>query len=442
MKNERLSFEKSKAFGQALEKLVPGGAHTYSKGRDQFPLEAPNGITQGKGARVWDADGNRLVDWSMGLTSVSLGHAHQAVNAAVHAEIDKGVNFQRPAEIELRAAETFLDIVGTDMVKFAKHGSVVTTAAVKLSRGYTGRAKVAVPREHPFFSFDDWFIGTTPADFGIPEALKQFTVRFGYGDIASLESVFREHGDDLACVMLEPAKFDPPPDGFLTVVRDLCTRNGTVLVLDEMVTGLKMAVPGASRYFGVEADLYTYGKGISNGYAATALTGKGSIMRLGGLEPDGARKLFLLSTTHGAESSGLAAMIATLEIFRDGSVVAENWRRGEALRQRLDAVTSRHGLEEHVAIKGYPCLMAAEFRGPDGTPDDAFRTLFLQEMIASGILFQGLFVLTPSHGDDELADTETAWDRACAVYAEALLAGSAEELLTGPLTKPVFRRYL
>lgn len=442
MTNRRLAFEKSKEFGRRLERLVPGGAHTYSKGRDQFPLEAPNGIVRGRGARVWDADGNELVDWSMGLTSVGLGHADERVNAAVVEEIARGVNFQRPGRIELEAAEAFLAFAGTDMVKFAKHGSSVTTAAVKLARAFTGREIVAVPRQQPFFSFDDWFIGTTPVDLGIPDELKRFTLLFDYGDLAGLEALFDANPGRIACVMLEPVKFDPPPPGFLEGVRRLCTDRGAVLVLDEMVTGTKWAVPGASAYFGVEADLYTYGKGIANGFAATALTGRREIMDLGGLEPEGARKLFLLSTTHGSESSGLAAMIATLGILRDGEAICANWGRGEEMRRRLDAVTARHGLSDMIAVRGYPCMMAADLRGPDGRPDDRFRTLFLQEMIAAGVLFQGLFVPTPAHGEAELSDTEIAWDRACAAYARALEAGSVEGLLVGPPTKPVFRRYV
>jgi len=438
--NQRLSFDRSQAFTQALETLVPGGAHTYSKGRDQFSLHASNGITHGKGAWVWDADGNRLVDWSMGLTSVSLGHADPRVNAAVCASVEAGVNFQRPAALELEAARAFIDLTGCEMVKFAKHGSAVTTAAVKLARAHTGRRKVAVPREQPFFSFDDWFIGTTATDLGIPDELKQFSLSFSYNDIDSLDALFRQHPDDIACVMLEPTKFDAPKPGFLQAVQELCRRHGAVLVLDEMVTGLKFAVPGAARYFGVEADLYTYGKGIANGFSCAALTGRADIMRLGGIDRVGERKLFLLSTTHGAESTGLAAMVETLALFRDGKLIQANWQTGEQLRGRLSAIIARHGLESYLRIVGFPCMMALEALGPDGKADMAFRTLFLQEMMAWGILFQGLFFLTPSHGDAELAATEAAFDRSCAVYRTAMDQKSVEGLLQGPAIKPVFRR--
>jgi glutamate-1-semialdehyde 2,1-aminomutase len=362
------------------------------------------------------------------------------VTQAVCDTIQSGVNFTRPAAIELAAAERFLDVVGEDMVKFARHGSAVTTAAVKLSRGYTGRSKVAVPVEHPFFSYDDWFIATTAADFGIPEPIKAYTLRFSYNDLASLERLFADNPGEIACVMLEPVKLDPPAAGFLEGVRDLCTRHGAVLVFDEMVTGLKWGVPGAGARFGVRPDLSTWGKGIANGFACAALAGRREIMEIGGLRNTGQRKLFLLSTTHGSEAVGLSAMIATLNVFRSEDIVGRNWETGSALRRTLEAVIARHGLGEYLRIVGYPCIMALDARGPDRAPDRAFATLLLQEVIARGVLFQGVFVLTPSHGPAEIDLTAMAFDGACTIYRDALDAGSVDGLLIGPSTKPVFRK--
>ncbi|MEH6632286.1 MAG: glutamate-1-semialdehyde 2,1-aminomutase [Halopseudomonas aestusnigri] len=434
-----LNFEKSKAFTAQLEHLVPGGAHTYSKGRDQFPENAPNGITHGQGARVWDADNNEFIDWSMGLTSVSLGHAYPDVDDAVCEAIRRGVNFQRPSALELKAAEMFLSMTGTDMVKFAKHGSSITTAAVKLSRAFTGRTKVAVPREHPFFSFDDWFIGTTDSDYGIPSELKQFSLTFSYNNIDSLYTLFKDHPGEIACVIMEPTKFVAPKDDFLFKVRELCTRNGTILICDEMISGLKIGVPGASAYFGLDADLYTYGKGIANGFSCAALTGRGDIMSLGGIANEGSRKLFLLSTTHGAESTGLAAMIKTVDLFRDGRLVQQNWQVGENLRRQLKEVITNYNLDDYLKINGYPSMMLLETFGPTGL-DLSFRTLFMQEMISRGVLFQGLFILTPSHGEKEIAQTVQAFTGACSVYKQALDQGSVESILIGPAIKPVFRK--
>jgi glutamate-1-semialdehyde 2,1-aminomutase len=438
----RPTFAKSQEFTRRLERVVPGGAHTYSKGRDQFPQEAPSGIVRGEGSRIWDIDGNRLLDWGMSLASVSIGHGHPEVVGAVCRAIQSGVNFSRPAALEAEAAERFVRFSGDDMVKFARHGSCVNSAAVKIARAFTGRSKVAVAAEHPFFSFDDWFIASTATDFGIPEELKKFTLKFHYNDIESLRRLFEADGDDIACVMLEPVKFDPPGEGFLQSVREICTERGAVLVFDEMQSGLKFPLPGAGRYLGVKADLSTWGKGIGNGFSVSALSGSREIMQLGGIDNEGQRKLFLISTTHGAELVGLSALIATLDYYERTDVVGANWATGRRLRERLTSVFGRHGLSDHLSVIGYDGHLCLTILGPGKTPDDSFRTLLMQELIANGVLFQGTFVVTPSHGPAEIEETANAFDEACAVYARALGAGTVEGLLTGPAIKPVFRRYV
>jgi len=435
------NFDKSREFSRAVHDLIPGGAHTYSKGDDQFPLNAPAAITRGKGARVWDLDGNEYIDCSMGLTSVSIGHGYEPVVRAVCEAAAQGTNFQRPAAMELEAARVFLETVDAgDMVKFAKNGSTVTTAAVKLARAYTGRSKVALCREHNFFSYDDWFIVTTPTDHGIPPETRELTTVFSYNDIASVETLFKNRDHDIACLIMEPVKFDTPKEGFLEAVRDLCRENGAVFILDEMISGFKWSLKGASDYLGVKADITTWGKGIANGFSACALTGRAEIMELGGIRREGEKKLFLISTTHGAETIGLAAMLRTIEEFKRHNMIESNWQRGEALKQRLQATIDRHGLAFHLQLSGYACLFALMCRDADGKNDDRYRTLMMQEMIARGVLFQGLFYPTWSHQQAELDEIAAAFDAACGIYRRAVDQGSCEGLLVGPPAKPVFRK--
>ena len=434
-------FDKSRAFSREIHDLIPGGAHTYSKGDDQFPENAPAAITHGKGARVWDLDGNEYVDCSMGLTSVSIGHGYEPVVRAVCEAAAQGTNFQRPAAIELEAARVFLETVDAgDMVKFAKNGSTVTTAAVKLARAYTGRGRVALCREHNFFSYDDWFIVTTPTDFGIPAQTRELTAMFGYNDLASVEALFKERDHDIACLIMEPLKFDPPKEGFLEGVRDLCREHGVVFILDEMISGFKWSVKGASHHLGVKADITTWGKGIANGFSACALTGRADIMELGGIRREGGKKLFLISTTHGAETTGLAAMLQTIEEFRRNDMIADNWRRGAALKKRLQMSIDGRGLGAHLELAGDDCLFALMCRDAGGQPSDAYRTLVMQEMIARGVLFQGLFYPTWSHRQPELDQIALAFDEACDVYRQAIDRGSCDGLLVGAPAKPVFRR--
>lgn len=201
------NFSKSNKYRNSIHQLIPGGAHTYSKGDDQFPILSPAAISHGKGAYVWDIDGNKYLDCSMGLTSISLGHAYEPVLDRVRAELEKGVNFQRPSVIEMETAEKFLSLVPQhDMIKFAKNGSIVTTAAVKLARAFTGRKLVAFPGDHPFYSYDDWFIGTTDCNKGVPNEFSELSVTFKSCDIDSLKQLFNKYPGQIACVICEPEK--------------------------------------------------------------------------------------------------------------------------------------------------------------------------------------------------------------------------------------------
>ncbi|TAK90628.1 MAG: glutamate-1-semialdehyde 2,1-aminomutase [Burkholderiaceae bacterium] len=439
--NKIINFTRSREFSEQIHDLIPGGAHTYSKGDDQFPVNAPAAITHGKGAHVWDLDGNEFIDCSMGLTSVCIGHGYEPVAQAVSEAAFQGTNFQRPALIELDAARLFLETVESgDMVKFAKNGSTVTTAAVKLARAYTGKNRVAIAREHNFFSYDDWFIVTTPTDFGIPNDVRSMTATFSYNDYASVEALLSDDKHDIACLIMEPVKFDPPRDNFLHKVAALCKDRGVVFVLDEMISGFKWSLKGAQDYFGVKPDLATWGKGIANGFSACALTGRADIMELGGIRREGDDKLFLISTTHGAETIGLAAMIATIHEFKKYNMIESNWQRGADFKQKLEQAIQRHDLNDFLQPIGYACLLALVCRNPARIPDDAYRTLMMQEMIARGVLFQGLFYTTWSHQQAELDHMAAAFDQACAVYRAAIDIGSCAGLLVGRPAKPVFRK--
>lgn len=424
----------------ALIDLIPGGAHTYSKGPDQFPTNAPGTVVKGAGARVLGCDGRWYIDWGMGLTSVSLGHGHAEVCAAVTEAIADGVNFVRPSELERTAAVRFLEVFGGDMVKFCKNGSVATTAAVKLARAHTKRKIVAVPYEHPFFSYDDWFIGTTAAYAGIPEEIRALTMRFHYNDLESLEAVFAQAAGNVACVMLEPVKFDEPRPGFLEGVRALCDKHGAVLVLDETVSGLKWSMRGGGEYFKVRADLSVWGKGLANGFSACALSGRRDIMALGGSNQRGER-VFLVSTTHGAESSALAAMLKTLEIFERDRVIETNWLRGAALKQRLLASIEAAGMAPHITVLGYPCLLLVTWTGQPEARALEWKTLLFQELVREGILFQGVMYPTASHDDRVCDETVTAFERALPRVADAWKSGSVQGYLNGPAIRPVFRTY-
>ncbi len=435
----RTEFTRSRQLQDVVHKIIPGGCHTLAKGDDQFPVLAPGFIERGLGSHVWDVDGNEYIEYGMGCRAVTLGHAYPRVIEAVRDELSYGCNFGRPSPIELTCAETLLGMIdGAQMCKFAKDGSSVTTAALKLARAYTGRDKIALCGDHPFFAVHDWFIGTTAIDGGIPDAVKRLSCTFRYNDIDSLCTLFENHPGEIAAVILEPAKYNDPEDDFLHKVQELCHEKGAVFILDEMITGFRWHNGGAQKLYDIVPDLSTFGKALANGMSVSALVGKKQIMELGGLVHDKER-VFLLSTTHGAETHALAGALATMQVYQDEPVVETLFAQGTKLKQGLEAVISDHKLDGFVQVLGKPCCMVLVSRGPDGQPSQEFRTLMLQETIKRGLLIPSL-VVSYSHSDADIATTIEAIDQALFVYRKALSEG-VNKYLVGRPSKGVYRKF-
>lgn len=440
-----LTFRPAPTIGRSRElqakahALIPGGCHTYAKGDDQYPSIAPGFIERGLGCRVWDVDGNEYIEYGMGNRCVTLGHAFEPVVRAAQEEMHRGANFSRPAAIEVACAEQFLDMIeGAEMVKFCKDGSDATSAAVRLSRAYTGRDMVALCADHPFFSVDDWFIGTTAIDAGIPEAISQLSLTFRYNDLASVEALFAQNPGRIACVILEPAKYDDPQDKFLHRVRDLCHRNGAVFILDEMITGFRWHSGGAQKVYGIVPDLCTFGKALANGFALSALAGKRELMKRGGCYHEEER-VFLLSTTHGAETHALAAAIATMQTYQREPVIETLYRQGQRLLDGLQQSIDRHALGDYVQVVGPPCALVHVTLDAAKQRSQEFRTLLMQELVRRGILATSL-VVSYAHTDEDIDVTIDAWDEAMLVYRRALEDG-VERFLIGPASKSVYRKY-
>lgn len=420
-------------------RLIPGGAHTYAKGDDQFPACAPAAIERGLGSHVWDVQGREYIEFGAGLRSVTLGHAFAPVVEAVTRQLQHGANFTRPSRIEIEAAAELLEVLpGAEMVKFAKNASDCTTAAVKLARACTGRDYVAFCRDQPFFSTDDWFIGATPMAAGVPRAIRSLSLGFPFNDPPALERLFAEHPGKIACVILEPATVVEPHPGYLEKLQSLCAREGAVLIFDETITGFRWRIGGGQEYYGVTPDLAVFGKALGNGFAAAALVGKRELMERGGLRHSHER-VFLLSTTHGAETHTLAAVREVIGVYRREPVIETLWRQGERLKRGVQQAISARGLDSHVRLLGPPCNLVYETRDTRGERSQAMRTLFLQELVRQGILAPSL-VVSYSHSDSDIDRAVEAIDAALAVYARALADG-VERYLQGPPVQPVFRTY-
>jgi len=446
-----------KTFSQRLHAVIPGGAHTYSRGDDQFPSNAPSILEKGEGAFVFSPNGEKFLDYGMGLRSVNIGYGNKEIADACFTEILNGNNLTRASLTELKAAELLCEIIpSVEMVKFAKHGSAVTTAAVKLARAYTGKKYIAVPTEQPFFSYDDWFIGSTVLKRGILEESSNFTLKFNYNDISSLEKLFEEYPNQIAGVMLEAATTlkpcqsecntegickDCPQNNinFLHQIQNTCKKNNSVFILDEMITGFRWHFNGAQTFYGIEPDLCTFGKAMANGFAVAALAGKREIMQIGGILNEGSERVFLTSTTHGAEMSALGAFIKTMEILKRDKVVEHFWSYGDKLIKGINSISKDLGIADLFYAEGYPCSPNYVSKDKNGNVSLEMRTLFAQEMIEHHVMMPYIAV-SFAHKETELDMTLSATRKALTIYSKALESGITG-LLKSPVIKPVFRKY-
>ena len=426
-------------YGEKAHRLIPAGAHTYSRTDEVFPANAPRVFEKTKGVYAWDVDGRRFIDYAMACRSVTIGYGFDRISEAAIRQIRNGNTASKASKVEVDAAEALVDLIPwVDMVKFAKNGSTVTSAATKLARAYTGRKLIARCRDHSFFSYDDWFIGDTVMNKGVPEDISNLTVQFSYNDAESVRNLFETYKDQIACLIMEPAESEEPKDGFLQKVGELCKEYGVVYILDEMITGFRWDLQGACKYYDVEPDLVTFGKGMANGFSVAALGGKREIMELGGLIP-GRERVFLISTTHGAEMSGLGAFIETINVYKELNVTDRIWENGRKLCEGLDTVAKEFGLQDYFYTTGAACSPNFIVCDPEKRPSLEYRTVFCQEMINQGILMP---YLAPAyeHSDMEIQLTLEAARKSMKIYQDSL-NGNVKNYIIGNVIQPVFRKY-
>jgi glutamate-1-semialdehyde 2,1-aminomutase len=431
------TFDASNAHMSAVHALIPGGAHTYAKGDDQYPAGMAPVIDRGAGCRVWDIDNNEYIEYGNGLRSIILGHGFGPVLQAVQTAMADGINFVRPHRLELAAAERIVELIpSAEMVKFGLNGSDVTTAAVRLARAYTSRDMIAICQDHPFFSTDDWFIGTTPMSAGIPEETKRQTVRFPYNNLQSLAALLDAYPGQIAAVMLEAETMHPPAAGFFSGLRELCDQHGVLLILDEMITGFRWHERGAQFLYGIEPDLCTFGKALANGFPLSVLAGRRDIMRLGGFADD-ADRVFLLSQTAGAQPWALAAMLSVIDTCEQEQIAGRLLQLGGDLRRGVEEAVAAAGLSSYFRLRGRDCNLVYEARDEAGEPSQAFRTLVLQELLERGILAPS-FVVCAAHDEDAIKQTVAAVADLLPVYRSALEQGTGW-VLRGRPVRPALR---
>ena len=425
------SLARSEEWFARAEKVIPSATQTFSKGHTQLVRGvAPLFLQRAEGSHVWDVDGNEYIDYPLALGPIVLGHNDPDVTAAVRAQLADGVALSLPHPLEIEVSELLTDVIPcAEMVRFGKNGSDATAGAVRVARAYTGRERIAACGYH---GWQDWYIGATTRNRGVPKAVRELTHLFGYNDLPSLRKLFEAYPGEIAAVIMEPVGVVEPAGNFLQDVAALTRANGAVLIYDEVVTSFRVALGGAQAHYGVTPDLACIGKAMANGFPVAAVVGRREIMQV-------FDEIFF-SFTFGGEVLSLAAAKATIAKIREGDVIPYIWGQGKRLQDGYNTLAAEAELKEHTRCIGLPPRTVLTFTDRTGQDSLAMKSLFQQEVVRRGILNTGGFNLCFRHSDADVEQTLAACRAALGVLAKALAADDVEARLRGPVIQPVFRR--
>jgi len=414
---------------QRAEKVIPLGSQTFSKSRTQYPVGAsPFFVERSLGSHTWDIDGNEYVDLVSSLGAVALGYGDAEINEAVIKQLHDGVTLSLSHTIEAEVAERMVDLIPcAEMVRFAKNGSDATSAAIRLSRAFTGRDHIVVCGYH---GWQDWFIGSTSMNLGVPEEVRRLTHSIPFNDLEALEAVISELPDQIAAMIMEPMTATWPIEGYLQAVREITAKHGIVLVFDEMLTGFRFAPGGAQEYFGVTPDLAAFGKALANGFPLSAIAGRADILNV--------MPRIFFSGTFGGETLSLAAAKVVLDRMKSGAPTDRLAELGSELIERIDARRDERS-KSFLEFSGHPSWIFLQWRIEDPELLAQAKTLFLQETLRRGVLVLSTHDVTTAFDSADLDLVASAYSESLAIVGAALDAGTMLEVLECEPIRPLFR---
>ncbi|MBQ8249887.1 MAG: aminotransferase class III-fold pyridoxal phosphate-dependent enzyme [Clostridia bacterium] len=427
------SFEKSNALIEREKKVAPLAAQTFSKSYRYFmPGAAPMFIDHAEGARVYDVDGNEFIDFICCLGPITLGYNYPAVNKAVMEQLNKGIIFSTQAPVECELAEKLVEVIPcAEMVKFVKNGSDATTAAIRLARAYTGRERVAMCGYH---GMHDWSIGASANNKGVPKAVCELTKTFKYNDIASLENLLAAHPGEYAAVIMEPIQSNGTTKEYLQAVIDTAHKHGAVAIFDEVVSGFRYAIGGASEYYGVTPDMASYGKGCANGMSLSFVAGKREIISL-------IEQGVFVSMTFGGDAISMAGALATIKEMQEKDVMGHAWKLGTMILEGLKERVEKHGVGAAVSVSGLAAHCGVAFDDVGSLNYLDIHSIYAKNMLENGILCQAITNISFSHTEDDVKKFLDAADCAFAEIRKAIDKDSVDGILSeGARVNPVFKR--
>ena len=429
-RSTRPKFSKSGEHLTRAELTIPLGSQTFSKSRVQYPVGiSPLYASKAKGSYLWDVDGNRFIDLVSALASVTLGYSDRRLNRDVSRQLKKAVSMSLPGLLEAEVSELLVSMIpSAEMVRFGKNGSDATAAAIRLARAYTGRDQVVVCGYH---GWQDWYIGSTSRNKGVPNSVSNLTHKFQYNNLESLMSIMNEYGDSVAAIMMEPMNSAYPNRLFLESVKEIAEKNGALLIFDETITGFRFASGGAQQLFGVTPHLSTFGKGMANGFPLSAVVGSREIM----LEME---QIFF-SGTFGGELLSLAAAKHVLNRHIDEDVSSQLAKIGSRLEKETIQIVDDLQLGETLKLSGHPTWKFLEWRETSNFTANEIKTYFMQ------LVFEGKLLVLGTH-NVSLAHTTKIQNRILDIYSDclrkvrkAIEVGSLREKLEVDPLEPLFK---
>ncbi|MFH2091021.1 MAG: aminotransferase class III-fold pyridoxal phosphate-dependent enzyme [Pseudomonadota bacterium] len=429
------------ALYQRARKIIPGGTQLLSKRPEMFlPDQWPSYYSKVKGVNVWDLDGNQYTDMSIfGVGACPLGFCDEDVDAAVIRAVKNGnmATLNPPEEVEL--AELLCDLhPWAQKVRYARSGGEVLAMAIRIARAAAGKSRVAFCGYH---GWSDWYIASNLAEdanldghllpglkpLGIPRELIHTAIPFRYNQINELEGIVDQY-NDIGVIIMEPVRNFGPKDDFLIKVRQIADKIGAVLIFDEVTSGWRINDGGIHLTMGVDPDMATFAKGMSNGYPMAALIGRANIM-------DAAQETFI-SSTYWTDRIGPSAALATIHKFRDCRVGIYLDHLGKNLQQGIKTMAARHALQ--LKVSGIPPLTHLAFEY--GVLNRKLKTLFIQEMLARKVIASLSVYLSYAHNDEILKHYFNTLDEVFGILSQSMKNNTLDQQINGPLAHDGFAR--
>jgi glutamate-1-semialdehyde 2,1-aminomutase len=437
---EGLNTQKSWALYERAAKVMPGGASSHGQ---CYPVFDPYPLTfeKGKGSHIWDADGNEYIDFILSMGPCILGHCHPALMKAAAEQLEKGTAFAVLNENEVKLAEKVCELVpNADLVRFSNSGAEATMSAIRIARGYTGKDKI-IKFEGAYHGAHDYvmvgFGGVpsvgpptarwkTPASCGVPEDTLKTVILLPWNDLAAVEKVLKRQSHEIAAIITEPVLMNIgtvlPEEGYLRGLQELCQKYDVVFILDEVITGFRLALGGAQEYFGLQPDLATYAKALGAGFPISAITGRREIME--NVVPG----KIMHSGTYNANPLCVSAALASLtELSKNNGAAYKHLNKiGTMLQDGLQGAlekTKTTGIVQGIGAGG--CQLYFTDLKKISNYRDFFRTdsvkymKFHKELLKRGVYFhpqqyEHLFVCT-EHTEE---DVQTCVDSATQVLKQ------------------------